>query len=655
MRIIVVLILLSFGLVTEGKTQRLNDAKTQSKDSATLCLCDSASYYESQIRLADSLYKNYLPQYNFKEVKTAMEFFDNLRPSTDNSQRTTDFVHRIFPNKRQRTICTVPEPVEGTTLGASTSPATAYTQNVDSCPLSVDFICAKAHYYHAVGLTEKDDIVGACEHYLIALEIMEKDDLIKRHKDAKTQRRKVFKKQRNDEKTLCGSVTLRLCDSNKEDYEKIRFVALIYTRLGRLFLNENYCDLAIAKYSKALKYVEMIDEKIFKADLLKFLGNSCQLSNNADSALYYYNESLKTSSDISNKLDINKSIAQIMFFNKGKRDSAYVILKNNFNKISKENVKYSYHFTLGNMFYNDKAYDSALYYLEKSLDNGIITQKLSFTTTLSAIYDSLGNYEKKAYYDNLSSKLFKNYINKGIDKTQLQVLYDNYNKRRTERERITAKAKIIRLTITISMSVVVLSISLIMFIRYKHKRHSYILSEEINVKEKRIRDNEFKFSLIDGKIKSKNMELQRKEEEIRLYQNEIAELRSRMESKKDNIKEYNQSEICMKILNEISELSKSGKNTSELQALRQDEFAMLLQSAKLHLSTFLKNTSDKYPTLKKEDFYYLCLVIINLNDKQIASLFGLSYEAIRKRKNKIATVLGVQNKDNFYNNIMELL
>ena len=648
MRIFVILILLTFGCqrqqttvngqqilctvpepvegTTLGASTSSATAYTRTVDSCPL----SVDFYESQIRKADSLYKNYLPQYNFEEVKAAMEFFDSLRLSktTDNGQQTTDFVQWWTTDNGQQTT----DIFHRSKTKSCTSDA--YSSTVDCCPLSVDFICAKAHYYHAVGLTEKDDIVGACEHYLTALEIME--PLVETHCRASRLNRTI-------------SV------DNPEDYEKIRFVALIYTRLGQLFLNENYCDIAIKNYKKALKYVKILENSESEANILKSLANSYQLSNKADRALYYYNESLKTSSDISNKLDINKSIAQIMFFNKGKRDSAYVILKNNLNKISKENVKYSYHFTLGNMFYNDKAYDSALYYLEKSLDNGIITQKLSFTTTLSAIYDSLGNYEKKAYYDNLSSKLFKNNINKGIDKTQLQVLYDNYNKRRTERERITAKAKIIRLTITISLSVVVLSISLIMFIRYKHKRHSYILSEEINVKEKRIRDNEFKFSLIDGKIKSKNMELQRKEEEIRLYQNEIAELRSRMESKKDNIKEYNQSEICMKILNEISELSKSGKNTSELQALRQDEFAMLLQSAKLHLSTFLKNTSDKYPTLKKEDFYYLCLVIINLNDKQIASLFGLSYEAIRKRKNKIASVLGVQNKDNFYNNIMELL
>ena len=56
-------------------------------------------YYESQILLADSLYKNYLPQYNFDEVKAAVAFFDSLRLTTVNSQQTTDFVHK---NKSQQ-------------------------------------------------------------------------------------------------------------------------------------------------------------------------------------------------------------------------------------------------------------------------------------------------------------------------------------------------------------------------------------------------------------------------------------------------------------------------------------------------------------------------------------------------------------------------
>ena len=99
-------------------------------------------YYENQIRLADSLYKNYLPQSNFEEVKAAMEFFDNVQLSAISRQRW-----RLFDKK-----------------------VTDENMLIAESRLLTD---AKAHYYHAVGLTEHDDIVGACEHYQNALEIME--------------------------------------------------------------------------------------------------------------------------------------------------------------------------------------------------------------------------------------------------------------------------------------------------------------------------------------------------------------------------------------------------------------------------------------------------------------------------------------------------
>ena len=59
--------------------------------------------------------------------------------------------------------------------------------------------------------------------------------------------------------------------------EDIMFVSLIYTRLGRLFYNENYCDLAVLKYKKALDKIELIKDTISKANALKELGNSYQL------------------------------------------------------------------------------------------------------------------------------------------------------------------------------------------------------------------------------------------------------------------------------------------------------------------------------------------------------------------------------------------
>ena len=594
---------------------------------------DSVSFYESQIRIADSLYKNYLPQSNFEEVKAAMEFFDSYQPSAISGQRW-----RLFDKEAD----------DGNRLIAESRQLTA----------------AKAHYYHAVGLTEKDDIVGACEHYLIALEIMEPlvetSPLWRLNIEDKTKTSPQWrlmandKRQKTKEKTLCDSVTLRLCDSD-EDYEKIRFVSLIYTRLGHLFYNENYCDIAISNYQKALHYTNVLENDFSIAQTLKNIGNSYLLLNNADSALCYYNKSLKTSSDIYNKLDVEKCIAQIMYFYKYEFDSAFMILKNNLNKIDNENVKYSYHYTLGNMYYNNKSYDSALYYLEESIDNNIITQKLAFATTLSAIYDSIGNYEKRVYYDNISNKLLKNNINKEVDKSKLQFLYNNYNTRKVENKSAVAKVRTRKFIIIIGLNVFVIVALLLMFIRRQHKKYSEKLVEEIDAKKKYIRDNEFKYSYIEGRIKSKNMELQKKEEQLRSQRIEIAELKSSLEKRKDSLKEFCQSEICIKILNDINELSKSGKDTSELQALRHEEFVMLLQSANLHIGTFLKNISQKYPSLKKDDLYYLCLTIINLNDKQIAALFGLSYDAIRKRRNKIISIFGISSKENLYKTIQDLL
>ena len=57
--------------------------EAQSLKKTVDCCPLTVDYYENQIRLADSLYKNYLPQYNFEEVKAAVMFFDSLRLTTD--------------------------------------------------------------------------------------------------------------------------------------------------------------------------------------------------------------------------------------------------------------------------------------------------------------------------------------------------------------------------------------------------------------------------------------------------------------------------------------------------------------------------------------------------------------------------------------------
>ena len=606
MRILVVLILLAFGLQSQQTT--VNGQQTlctvpepvegttlgASTSSATAytrtvdCCPLTVDYYESQIRKADSLYKNYLPQYNFEEVKAAMEFFDSIR--------NEELAIRNYGRRKA-----IP----------------------NSTFLIPNYQCAKAHYYHAVGLTEKDDIVGACEHYLIALEIME--DMMAKDKSLKTKG-----------KGLCDSASLRLCDSD-EDYEKIRFVHLIHTRLAELFLNEGYYDLSIIYNKRALYYSYMLNDNLIQARTFKYIGHAFQLLNKSDSALYYYKESLNASADITNKLDVDKCIAQIMYFYKYEFDSAFMILKNNLNKIDNENVKYSYQYTLGNMYYNNKSYDSALYYLEKSLDNDIITKKLAFTTTLSAIYDSIGNYEKRAYYDNISNKLLKDNINKEVDKSKLQVLYNNYNERKTEKENAIAKAKTRNTTITISLVVLVAVMSVIIYIRYNHRKLHNELKKEIDIRTK---DIESKNSIINQKeqlINEYHRTNESKDEIIVRQSEEIQNLINEKEHAKTyDIDAYYNSEICRKIL---------GEKEEKYTALSASELSMLLDAANENLDNIINKIKARYPQLNTDDMYYICLIHLNISKNGISYLMNRSRKTVWLRIKTIKSYMNLDDND----------
>ena len=641
MRVILVFILLTFGFnkttVNGQQTTDFVHKRATDNSQQTLCTSDACSrtvdccplsvdYYESQIRKADSLYKNYLPQYNFDEVKAAMEFFDSLRLSktTVNRQRTTDFFHRIFSNRKQKDLCTVPEPVEGTTSGASTSSATSLPRTVDRCPLSVDFQCAKAHYYHAVGLTERDDIVGACEHYLIALEIME--EMMANGKSLKTKGKKSV--------------------DNPEDYEKIRFVYLIYTRLGEIFYDANFCDLSIINHKKALFYSNILNNNLSTARVLKYIGYSHQLLNQADSALYYYNESLKTSNEINNKLDIEKCIAQVLYYNKGEKDKAYTLLKDNLNKTSNENVKYSYHCLLGNFYYNDKAYDSALYYLEESLDSNIITQKLAFTTMLSAIYDSLGNYKKRAYYDNISNKLLKNNINNEVEKSKLQNLYNNYNERKTDKIKNDAKSRIVKSVVIVGVCVLISVVLLFVYIRHKHRKHSNSLRKKIDDYAKEVENKNCVISEKEQLVKDYHEINVMKDEIIRKQKKELYDIKHKSDGldKKTKLDRFYKSDICENILK---------REGMDLMPLTENELQLLITTANYNLDNLIARLFDEFPKLTTIDMYCICLVVLFNNNTKIAYMLDRNRKTIWERINRIKNIIGLDIKEDLFLHIIE--
>ena len=612
---------------TLGASTNSATAYTRTVDCCPL----SVDFYESQIRIADSLYKNYLPQSNFEEVKAAMEFFDSLRLSktTDNSQQTTDFVQWWTTDNSQRTT----DIFHRSKTKLCTSDA--YPRTVDRCPLSVDFICATAHYYHAVGLTEKDDIVGACEHYLIALEIME--PLVETHRRASNNRPAI-------------SV------DNPEDYEKIRFVALIYTRLGKLFLNENYCNLAIAKYSKALKYVEMIDEKNFKADLLKFLGNSYQLSINADSALYYYNESLKCNSSLPNKLDIEKSIAQILLY-KGEKDSAYRLINDNLDKLEGYAAKYSYYQILGEMYHSDNLYDSAIKYLNLSMCATNKHTILASSNILTTIYDLIGNIDLKFFYDSISLSILSSNYNKSIYKTKLQNVYSEYENRKQvreiEKEKIESRKHIVKyLIISLSFTLVLVYIIFVLRHRYrkdkiKYDKKIFNMNSEISEKNVEIENGKQTISVINSELENLTKKYDKLSNDYISNKKELEKTLSRKVTKND-IRNFCNCENSKKILANIDNIKNSNLKINNLAALTNIELRQLLDDADICLYDFTATITNKYPKLNDEDLYCICLLLLNIKGPTIAALLGKEYNSVWSRIKKIYSIIGINSKENLH-------
>ena len=411
-----------------------------------------------------------------------------------------------------------------------------------------------------------------------------------------------------------------------------------YARLGDFFKDHTYPKIAALKYKKSLRWNEALNNDDIGSQLLKMIGMSYMYFN-ADSALYYFDECVKTYPNHLNKIDIDKAIADYLFYEKNERDSAMRMMRDNFNIIEHEHVRYSYYSIYGEMLYEEKQYDSAIYYLEQAMNSSYFFTRLCSASVLSQVYDSIGDYEKKAYYDDITAKHSIERVENESDVSELMDLYNIHKANMSEIKKNQTKKKV-----TIILTPIILIVAALIILRIsRNKKRINSLSSIIDEKDKEIQDIRFKQSLVEGKIKKKNAEIQKQAEIIKEQEQKISTINDRLKksnSKKSDLNSYRNSEICIRIMSHIKE-----NHDSETTALSQEELMSLVQTANLHLNDFIDDLWQNFPRLKNEDLYYICLTMLNLSDKQISSLFGVAYSTIKTRKTKIATILDMENED----------
>jgi len=429
-----------------------------------------------------------------------------------------------------------------------------------------------------------------------------------------------------------------------------------------LFLNENYCDLAILKYRKALDYVELLGNNEYKANILKELGNVYQLMGKSDSALYYYNSSLKANTDLTNKLDLEKNIAQILF-DKGEKDSAYIMIKSNLEKLDNYRPIDSYYGILGIFYHEDGVYDSAIYYLGKCSESTNNYVRNASSIRLSAIYDSLGDLEKKAYYDNISSKLLIEKNNKETEHNKIQSVYNGYKERKQERINLANKKKITILLIFTFTVILILSIAATL-LRYMYKRRQkyYInsikekdeclLTKDIIIKQIESEIKEYHKEIEDNKLINKDkdnlvslaiecLEMRKKEisDKDKIIKKQQKELANINHANKPSLDIYYDSEICKMILS---------KKEIEYAPLSTEDLTSLLESANNNLGGIIDTLNLTYPQLNKDDMYLICLILLNINKSGLPYLLNRSRKNIWERTKRIKTIMNIGEKEDIF-------
>ena len=336
----------------------------------------------------------------------------------------------------------------------------AYEPNTHS--VSLPFLSARAHYMNGVGYYEQDSVIDAYTEYIRALGIMENHFSV-----------------------------VETVDTPSLPIPHIpRFMMLIYCRLGSLFSDQYMQEPAIYCFKKAIVFNRL--EPLFPDDYsnsLYWIGLQYDKLQQWDSAQYYYDEALHQLSDTnnlifriiaSNKANLNYRLG------KGLEPAVSDLKCVAAQSSPKERP---YHFVLiGQIYYTEKQYDSALVYLmptfEQSKNNE--TKKLT-ARYLHDIYQSRGDTLKAAQF---AVYLAEHSDQERAGKAQVSVLnemFQSYMKEKQEAALLRERRKEARISLAVVAALVAVLVAVTFGMRRRHRKR--LMSQETEA-EKALEERE---------------------------------------------------------------------------------------------------------------------------------------------------------------------
>ena len=547
----------------------------------------------AHLLLAELLYKNDYPQTNRPALLEAVVYFDSLT-----------FTLNDTPSPKR--------------LIAGTDPL-SLTRNDN-----LVFLDARAHYIHGVGYYENESMVEACKEYLKALEVME---------------------SHFQEKDLVG--------------KKARFMTYIYNRLGDMFEKQYMMEPALDCYRHSYDYSVISPVSSYSvSNALYRIGKQYNMKGDKDSADYYYTQALVNIPDSTNLSyrNIISTRALLSYQLTHQAEKPLTRLKQMAVWAECNDERLTRFMLIGNIFFEEGMYDSALLYLEPVLENKENRSlKIQVANYLRIIYDSLGNFEKSNECMHYLALHNETGAENSAMVSQLSEIYKTYKSRKQEKEAVAKREVAVKkvLGIVIPMAVI-LALAIIVMAKWRSKK---LLKEQREESDRVLGEKEQQHRMqqaaLSGRLKRSNEELRdiSKQLEQSLSKNALYE-----SDASNDYAAFINDPICKHIVGIAHKQQFKSKMDYLIykdDALSKEQLLDLRNAVQKHLPRFVSHIRRQYPKLTDNDMDYCYLFLLGMNEADISALMQRAYTTVCDRSRKISRIIGAN--DSLYHVLRNML
>lgn len=463
---------------------------------------------------------------------------------------------------------------------------------------------------------------------------------------------------------LEGKTEVEKTDDYKTGY-------LIMFSLGKLYLFRNFADYALEACSAAYNYAVKDSNKRYQMTALRYLARSYCITNELPKAIDTYNKCSSLALELGLGTDryyykVQTEIA-LVYANSGNLEKSLILSKS-------LPVEYQSTVLIGKNYYYLNQYDSAYYYLNKSLGTDNV-----YTKTL--IYELLYKISKYPKYqhslnDYCDSLLYYNDSILRLDKSKEIIVYKekyNHEKLISEKQKLELEKSNITHWWMSTLVVVLLMVILIIYIYLRkriaiHKKEEEVtgLALQLHQKELEVEKNESYIAELQKQYEKSNKKEELYIEQVELLENLKKENRqltlekdmlhekiaaySKSSHELSNVKilsdrllllEKREKELCSLLLTQIPFLRQLHLKPIYLNDTQLNDIHIIADSI---FQNFTQQLWKDVPLLSEHDITLCCMIKLRFSVTEISVFLNIAPTSVSRSKlrikNKIYSELG---------------